>query len=246
MKFTLATIGESFMKRVWIFLTLIACPLMTVGQNSESTTSGRQPYQPAVPPPSTSVYNGGGYGYSGGQTAQGGAALQGMSQVISTAGEYNLATSAAAINMTEAQSNAMRNDVQHVQTFWEMRNIRPRRTRKERSPKPTPEELARRARRRAPRALNTNQIDPVTGEVRWPTALQEASFEDQRGTVQEYAAKWVKYGALDYNDQKQVRENIDSMFDSLKSQIQAIPPQDYVASRSFLQSLLYATTRTTL
>jgi hypothetical protein len=35
------------------------------------------------------------------------------------------------------------------------------------------------------------------------------------------------------------------MFDELKGRIAAIPPQDYVASRSFLQSLLYATTRTT-
>ena len=64
--------------------------------------------------------------------------------------------------------------------------------------------------------------------------------------VDECTAKWIKYGGLDYADQTQVRENIDSMFDSLKSQIAAIPPQDYVACRTFLQSLLYATTRTTL
>ena len=52
----------------------------------------------------------------------------------------------------------------------------------------------------------------------------------------------MKYGGLDYADQRQVRENIDAMFDSLKSQISSIPPQDYVACRTFLQSLLYATT----
>jgi hypothetical protein len=36
------------------------------------------------------------------------------------------------------------------------------------------------------------------------------------------------------------------MFEKVKSQITSIPPQDYVACRTFLQSLLYATTRTTL
>ena len=80
----------------------------------------------------------------------------------------------------------------------------------------------------------------------WPAALQDASFQAQRSAVDEYTAKWVKYGGLDYADQTQVRENIDTMFDGLKSQISSIPPQDYVACRTFLQSLLYATTRTTL
>ena len=34
-----------------------------------------------------------------------------------------------------------------------------------------------------------------------------------------------------------------AMFGVLKSQIDEIPPQEYVACRSFLQSVLYATTR---
>ena len=93
-----------------------------------------------------------GYGYgSGGQTAQG-AALQGMSQVISAAGQYNLATSAAAINMTQAESNQLRNDVQGVQTFWQMRDIGRAERDKERGPRPTAEELARMARAAAPAA----------------------------------------------------------------------------------------------
>ncbi len=228
------------MKRIWIFMILIACPVMTLGQGGSGS------YQPAVPAPSTTVYGGGGgYGYGGAQTAQG-AALQGMSQVISAAGQYNLATSAAAINMTEAQSNQLRNNVQGVETFWQMRNIGRAEREKERGPRPTPEELARRARAGAPRGLSASQIDAVTGALYWPAALQDAMFQAQRSTVDEYTTKWVKYGALDYADQTQVRENIDSMFDGLKSQISSIPPQDYVACRTFLQSLLYATTRTTL
>ena len=102
------------------------------------------------------------------------------------------------------------------------------------------------ARNGAPRSLTPGQMDPVSGVLFWPAVLQDAGFEPQRAAVDELVAKWVKYGALDYSDQSQVRENINAMFDGLKSRISAIPPQDYVASRSFLQSLLYATTRTTL
>ncbi len=199
-----------------------------------------------APAPSTTVYGGGGgYGYGGGQTPEG-AALQGMSQVISAAGQYNLATSAAAVNMTQAESNQLRNNVQGVQTFWQMREIGRAEREKERGPRLTPEQLARMARDGAPRGLTTSQIDPVSGVVYWPSALQQATFQAQRTPVDELAAKWVKYGALDYNEQKVIRENIDSMFDGLKAQIGAIPPQDYVGCRTFLQSLLYATTKTTL
>jgi len=225
-------------KRIGIFFILIACPAMALGDG------GRPPYRPVVAAPSATVYGGGGYG-GGGQTAQG-AALQGMSQVISSAGQYNLDTSAAAVNWTQAQSNEMQNRVQGVQSYWEMRNIGAAEREKLRGPRPTPEELARRARAGAPRGLNASQIDPVSGALYWPGPLQDADFQTQRSVVDEYTAKWVKYGGLDYTDQTQVRENIDTMFDGLKSQISSIPPQNYVTCRTFLQSLLYAITRTTL
>ncbi len=139
------------MKRIWIFMILLACPVMTLGQGSGSGSSGSPPYQPAVPASSPAVYAGGGYGYVGGQNPAG-AALQGMSQVISSAGEYNLATSAAAINMTEAQSKQLSNNLQGAQTFWAMRDLGRAERAKERGPRPTPEELARLARagRRVP------------------------------------------------------------------------------------------------
>jgi hypothetical protein len=244
----LTKIGVIFMKRICIFLIVVAYPVMTLGQSNESEAPVSPPYQPAVPPPSTVVYGGGGGGYNlggGAQTAEG-AAMQGMSQVISAAGQYNLDTSAAAVNMTQAESNQLRDNVQGVQTFWEMRDIGRAEREKERGPRPTPEEFARRARAGVPLALTASQIDPISGELSWPGALQNAGFQAQRKAVDGYAVRWVTYGALDYDERAQVRAKIDAMFDGLKSRIASIAPQDYVASRTFLQSLLYATTQTTL
>jgi hypothetical protein len=242
------------MKRFAILAFLLAGPVLALGQQDNSIPPGTptNPVQPGhgpaagpiTPPPSTQVYNGG-YGWGGGGQTPQGAALQGLSQVISAQGQANLANSAAAINYTQAQSNELRNQVQGTQTFWAMRDIGRAEREKERGPRPTPEELARRARAGAPRQLNTSQIDPVTGKIFWPSALQQSDFNDQRAPVDEMAAKWVKYGSLDYSDQTAMRQNIDAMFDSLKGQITAIPQQDYTQCRSFLQSLLYATTRTT-
>jgi hypothetical protein len=243
------------MKRFAIIAIVLAGPVLAIGQQPHENppAGGANPSLPGntnrqviVPPPTTQVYNGGyGGGWGGGGQTPEGAALQGMSQVISAQGQANLANSAAAINWTQAESNSLQNQVQGVQTFWAMRDIGAAEREKERGPRPTPEELARRARAGAPRQLNTNQIDPVSGEIHWPSALQQPVFNEQRAPVDTLAAKWVKYGSLDYSDQTSMRQNVDGMFDTLKGQISAIPPQDYTQCRSFLQSLLYATTRTT-
>jgi len=148
--------------------------------------------------------------------------------------------------LTRAQSNELRNQIERVQTFWIMRAIGAAERERERGPRPTPDELARRARAAAPRVLSTSQIDPVSGALYWPSALQSGSFAAQRSAIDQHTAKWVKYGELGYSDQTEIRENVGTMFNSLKSQISAIPAHDYLACRMFLQSLLYATTKSVL
>ncbi len=238
------------MKPIWIFMIVIACPVTTLGQGNGSGSPNQgsppsqpasPPYQPAVSPASTPVY-GAGWGYGAGQTPAG-AALQGLSQVISSAGQYNLDSSAAAVNLSQAEYNEMRNASEAVLGFWAMRDFGRMEREKERGPRATPEELARRAHDGAPRVLNPKQIDPVSGELTWPLVLKDASFEAQRIALGKYTAKWMQYGGLDNADRAQVCENIDTMLETLKSQITSIPPQDYVEGRAFLESLLYATTR---
>jgi hypothetical protein len=219
-------------------LVILALSAYQINRAAQAVEDASQTAQAALPR-SAAAYQG------GGQTAPG-AALQGTSQVIASAGQYNLATSAGAVNMTQAESNDLRNQVQRVATFWAMRNLGAAARARERGPRPTAEERARRASAGAPRALSTGQIDPLNGTLYWPPALQYGIFELQRTTIDGYTAKWAKYGGLDYGDQAQVRENIAAMFGMLRSQITSIPPQDYVACRTFLQSILYATTRSIL
>ena len=203
-----------------------------------AASSGTGQYQPILPAESS---DGSASQQGAAQTAPG-AALQGMSQVISAEGQYNLATSAAALNMTQAQSNELRNEVQAVQTFWAMRDIGRIERQLERGPRPTAEEFARRARAAAPLPLTTGQVDPVDGTLHWPLILQNELFQPQRIALQELTAKWIKYGGLDYSDQAQIRAQIDDMFEILKAKMTSLPPQDYVACRAFLRSLLYSTT----
>jgi hypothetical protein len=233
------------MNRTWILMLVVAYPAIVLGQaGSPGTPRPSTPYQPAVPAPSTvNTYGGWGWGGTGGGTVAGNA-LNGMASVISAKGDYNLSTSAAAVNMTQAQKNEIENRQQWTNTYFEMRDTNRKARAAERGPNPTMEQMARMARQGLPKPLSPSQVDPVSGQIHWPGPLQEDSFQPQRGEVERVFTARARYGSLGYSDQLKVRQATDVMLDGLKAQIQQIPPPDYIASRDFLQSLTYAATRT--
>jgi hypothetical protein len=172
--------------------------------------------------------------------------MNGMANVISAKGDYNLSTSAAAINMTQAERNEIQNRQLYTNTYFEMRATNRAARAAEAGPKPTVEQLARIAHDGVPKPLGPSQLDPVTGRLDWPSALQQPSFDPQRSIVDQLCAKFAAYGGLAYSDQTKVRQTVDTMFAGLKAQIRQIPPPDYVACRGFLSSVLYAVTKTQL
>ena len=99
------------------------------------------------------------------------------------------------------------------------------------------EQIARMAREGVPKPLSPSQVDPVSGQINWPSALQEDRFEVERGEIEQLFGTRARYGGLSYSDQMKVRKTMDTMFDELKGQIRQIPPPDYVACRNFLRSL---------
>jgi hypothetical protein len=239
------------MKRLWCLLVIVAFPALILAQPAPqySGSSGTsQPYQPAVPPPSIINGNGGwsgGYGGTGASTAAG-SAMNGMASVISAKGNYNLSTSAAAMNMTQAQKQEIQNRQQWTNTYFDMRATNKAARKAEEGPQPTMEQLARIAHDGAPKPLASNQLNPVTGTVNWPTLLQQDQFTTQRTELEQLLAKQANYGRLDYTDQMKARQTIETMFAGLKTQIRDVPPQDWTTSQAFLKSLIYAMTRTDL
>jgi hypothetical protein len=240
------------MNRLWVLLVIIVVfPALIMAQPAPqySGSSGTsQPYQPAVPPPSIINGNGGwsgGYGGGGASTAAG-SAMNGMASVISAKGNYNLSTSAAAVNMTQAQKQEIQNHQQYTNTYFEMRATNKAARKAEEGPQPTMEQLARIAHDGAPKPLASDQWNSMTGTVNWPALLQQDQFTPQRTELEQLLAKQANYGRLDYTDQMKARQTIETMFAGLKSQIKDVPPQDWAASQTFLKSLIYAMTKTDL
>lgn len=232
------------MKSLLSTLVVLATTSWAIGQQPPT-----QPYEPAVPPPSIGVYGGGGYGgyYGGwgggaGSTVEGSAAT-GMANVISARGSYNLSTSAAAVNMTHAQSQEIQNHQQYENTYFEMRENNRAAVDAERGPPPTAQQLARIAQETTPKPLNPDAINHVTGELEWPEALQMDMFAADRQKLQALLGSYTQMGHLNYADQMKARALINDMAGKLKTQIRTIPPQDYVICKDFLSGLMVTTAK---
>jgi hypothetical protein len=232
------------MNRIGILIVVALCPLLALAQNNSSKSNNAPPYQPAVPAPSVNAYSGW-PGYSGGQTPAG-AALNGMASVISAKGEYNLATSAAAVNWSQAERNEIQNRQLAANTYWEMREAWRAQRDARRGPPPTMEQVARLAHYGTPKPLTPNEFDSVSGKLNWPSALQQDSFADNRDAIDQLFESWARYGTLSFAEQTKVRETINAMFDDLNAQIKSLPPQVYTECRRFLRSLIYAATKADL
>jgi hypothetical protein len=237
------------MNRWYFFLVFMAVPAMILAQTGtaeyHAPNYSSQPYQPAVPAASTTTAYGGYSGYGGGTTIAG-SALNGMGNAMSGAGSMHLSNSAAAINWTQAQKNEIQNKQLGETTYFQMRSENQAWQKAQQAPRMTKEQAARMARDAAPRPITSNEVDPATGKINWPDALQQDIFAPQRTDLDQLLAKKTTYGRLSYPDQSEARKTIETMFGVLESQIKQIPPMDYVASRSFLRSMIYATSKSEL
>ena len=228
------------MKQAVSLLMMLAVVSLALGQQQQSPQSA--PYQPAVPPPSMGVYGGGyGYGMYGAGTTAAGSSMTGMANVISAKGDYNLSTSAAAVNMTQAEKQEIENRQLYTNTYFDMRETNKQARAAEAGPKPTAEQLARIAHETAPKPLSAGEINEVTGQLNWPSALQLDEFAQERRQMDGLIATHSQLGTLNYADQTKARGLINSMYAKLKAQVKSLPTPDYVACKSFLQSLMFTT-----
>lgn len=228
------------MRRAWFLVMALALAAKALAQVGAGVSPGAggapPPYQPAVPPPSTVMPYAGWPGYYGASTAAG-SALNGMAGVISAAGEYNLATSAAAVNMTQAQRQHIINRQNATNAYFEMRATNRAARAAEAEPRPKMEDLVRIAQQGVPKTLDTSTLDPLTGKIAWPELLQTDPFASPRVELDRLFAKRASYGGLDFTEQGKARQAVETMSDSLKSRVAEVPPMTYTASKSFLNSL---------
>jgi len=168
---------------------------------------------------------------------------RGMSDVIRSRGQYNLDTSAAAINASQARSNEIKNYADATNTYFEMRAANKKYRAAERGKRATSEDWVRWAKEGAPKPLSPGEFDPVTGKIKWPVMLKAAEFAEYRQQLDELFAKRASSDALTIDDFIQVDKLTKSLLEELKAHIREVPPNLYVQSKEFVKSLAYEVRR---
>lgn len=119
---------------------------------------------------------------------------RGLGGVISAQGQRNLSNSQAAINMTDARSNQIDNQVKSVNAFWEKRDIY-----NERQQREFAQIEQKRSAYLAKHGLGTvtpEEFDRTTGQITWLKVLQQQQYDPYRNTLDELLKKRAYQGAL--------------------------------------------------
>jgi len=182
----------------------------------------------------------GGYGwggYGGGGTAAG-SYLNGMANVVRSAGYYNVMNSVAAQNWEQAYSYDLDNRLKATNTYFEMRRVNAAAKAEARPPAASAEDLARYAAAMAPKRLTSSELDPVTGEVNWPAILTDGRYAKLRENVDQLFSQRqaTSGGAGDY---RATVTAIEALRAALLKNIDNYSPNMYIEARNFLDSLQY-------
>ncbi len=178
------------------------------------------------------------YPYGGGTVY--GSYLRGRAAVIRAQGEFNLNTSAAAINFEEARSLNLDNQVKYVETFFEKRRINSSERASERRPHATPEQIARWNEKARPERLPEMELAFAADDIRWPNILMEDTFANDRETIEAaIAEQTVENSGLGSESFRTITNTVEIMRAKLKNQIREMSPAEYLAATKFLESMGY-------
>jgi hypothetical protein len=131
--------------------------------------------------------------YNSASTAAEGAA-NGMSNIISAQGQRNLSNSQAAINLTQARSSQIDNQVKSVNAFWEKNAIYSQHQQEEFANIQKQREFY--MSRHALTSLTPEDFDRASGAVNWPRVLEQKQYDQYRTVLDKLMKQRAYAGAL--------------------------------------------------
>ena len=165
---------------------------------------------------------------------------RGLGAVIRAQGEYNLNTSAAVVNLTQAEQLEIENQKRWTQAYFEIRDMNRQAfeadVKRHRS---TPEEWIRFAQAGKPKRLSPSQLDIVTGEIHWPILLTAQQYSQQRVELAKAFSDRAYHGVMGAETFLKVLQLTEDLLATLKSRVRDLPSDQYVAAKRFIESLAY-------
>jgi hypothetical protein len=183
----------------------------------------------------------GGYPENSGASTAAESAARGVADVVQAAGAANLMNSAAAKNYETARSQYIDNRLKGTKTYFEMKQYNKDYRDANKPARPTSEQLFRLAKDATPKALNADELDPVTGQIKWPEVLLAGDFTGCRKTLDTlYAQRANASGKINLDQYNEIRQSIRQMRDLLKGKLNDLPPQMFSEANAFIKKLEHA------
>ncbi len=193
-------------------------------------------------PPVISPPPGGGYSMWGWEAAATppGSYLQGLASVVRAQGDYNLSTSAAAVNWTAAAKQGIQNEKDFVEAYFAIRafNRQAREAENARERQITQEWLRFHPSVK-PNRLSPSELDPVSGTINWPMLLQSDELAGVRQDIQKAFTERHQLGMMSYNNYRMVQQITNKLLAEMLDKIHSIPTNEYIQGKKFLEALVY-------
>lgn len=179
-----------------------------------------------------------GGGYGGAQTPMS-ANANAMANVIRAQGAYNVATSRAMVNVEQARGAYLANQRVAMDNYYARKRAieadHAITDERNRASVQRYQEYVAEQRSKAPK-LSSTQLNPTTGQIAWPRALQDAAYNDHRKDLEAFFTNRSKQSTS--GDVKKMHDTIIAMRDELRDHIHNIVTNDYIESRKFLDLLM--------
>jgi hypothetical protein len=118
----------------------------------------------------------------------------GVSNIISAQGQKNVSDSQAAINMTQARSAQIDNQVKSVNAYWEKKGIYNEHEQKELEA--IDQKRNAYLAKYALTSLTPEEFDRTTGGINWPKVLDQKQYDQYRDTLTKLFQQRAYAGAL--------------------------------------------------
>ncbi len=179
----------------------------------------------------------GGYGYGFASTAAEGYA-RGMADVVRSAGAYNLMSSAAAINLEQARSAYLDNQLKYTETYYAKKRMHQSYVDSTRSLGMSSERLASLAKSTPPAPLTEKELDPVSGNIAWPRVLRDDPYESLRQKLDGLFAQRADAGGnISYKHADEIVAVSNELSAELKKRLKDYPSGDYMSAKRFIERL---------
>lgn len=175
----------------------------------------------------------GGFGGTAGSAAD-----YGYAAILRAAAAANLQNSKAAINWEQAKRLAIQNRLHWVETYFRMREINHAMRLAEQGPPVTLEQAIRLARMAAPQPLASHELDPATGRIAYPLALEDPRYDDLRQDVDGFFRDRARaHGSVSFAEIQHVETILELFHAELRSHLGDYDAGLYGSGSTFLDRL---------